>query len=216
MFSAVFVLRCGILWHNAVMKMRPALIALCISLSPAFAQVAKDQNTIEVAPAAPVDPVKKRAQDFDRLFGELHKEAGNKPEATIAKIWTLWEANESPMAEVLLTQSSKAMQDGAFETSEVMLNELVGTYPDFIEPLNKRAMLYYNMKRYDEAMEDINAVLEKEPRHFGALTGQAAIYQAQGNVGKAAASLREAIAVNPHLETAKTVLKQLEHDYPNI
>jgi tetratricopeptide (TPR) repeat protein len=97
-----------------------------------------------------------------------------------------------------------------------MLNELIGSYPDFTEALNKRAKLYYNLKRYDEAMDDINALLEVEPRHYGALAGQAAIYQAQGNVAKAAASLREAIAVNPHLQSAKDVLKQLEHDYPDI
>lgn len=180
---------------------------------PVFAQAAKDQLIIETAP---IDPVKKRAADFDRLFGELHKASPNNPNATIAKIWTLWEANESPMAEVLLAQSNKAMRDGAFETSEIMLNEVVGSYPDFVEALNKRAMLYYNMKRYDEAMDDVNAVLEAEPRHFGALIGQASIYQAEGNVAKAAVSLREAIAVNPHLQTAKDVLKQLEHDYPNI
>jgi tetratricopeptide (TPR) repeat protein len=199
------------------MTMRFALLlSFSLLVNPAAAQVAQDTTTAEVAPAVKIDPAKKRADDFDRLFAELHKETPNNPGATIAKIWTLWEANESPMAEVLLSQSSKAMQDGAFEISETMLDEIVGSYPDFTEALNKRAKLYYNMKRYDEAMDDVKAVLEIEPRHFGALTGQAAIYQAQGNVAKAAASLREAIAVNPHLETAKAVLKQLEHDYPNI
>jgi tetratricopeptide (TPR) repeat protein len=193
-----------------------ALIALSVVFGPAAAQVAKDSNTIEVVPAAPVDPIKKRAAEIDRLFGELHKQKPNNPNATSAKIWTLWEANESPMAEILLAQSNKAMQDGAFSTSETMLNELIGSYADFAEALNKRAKLYYNMKRYDDAMADINALLEIEPRHYGALAGQAAIYQAQGNVTKAAASLREAIAVNPHLQSAKDVLKQLEHDYPDI
>jgi tetratricopeptide (TPR) repeat protein len=194
----------------------PAILAFALCAAPVAAQAAKDQTTIEVAPASPIDPVKKRAEEFDRLFGELHKTGANNPGATIAKIWTLWERNDSAMAEVLLTQSTKAMHDGAFDTSETMLNELIGSYPDYVEALNKRAKLYYNMKRFDEAMDDVNAVLEIEPRHFGALTGQAAIYQAQGNAGKAAASLREAIAVNPHLETAKDALKQLEHDFPNI
>jgi tetratricopeptide (TPR) repeat protein len=214
----VFVLFGLNLWHNARMTHRvlSALFAVTFLVSPVDAQVAKDAATIEVAPAAPIDPVQKRAEDFDRLFGELHKSGVNNPGATIAKIWTLWERNDSPMAEVLLTQSNKAMQDGAFETAEAMLNELIGSYPEYSEALNKRAKLYYNMKRYDEALDDVNAVLDVEPRHFGALTGQAAIYQAQGNASKAAASLREAIAVNPHLQTAKDALKQLEHDFPNI
>jgi tetratricopeptide (TPR) repeat protein len=193
-----------------------ALLAFSILVQPTLAQVAKDSATVEVAPQPPVDPVKKRAEDMDRLFGQLQDKNATNAGATMAKIWTLWSRNDSAMAEVLLMQSNKALQDGAFDTSEKMLNELIGAYPDFVEALNKRAMLYYNQKRYDEAMVDLDAVLDAEPRHFGALSGKAAVYQAQGYPAKAAASLRDAIAVNPYLETAKEVLKQLEHDYPTL
>jgi tetratricopeptide (TPR) repeat protein len=196
------------------MMIRAFALSLILLTAPAHA--AQDSNTIEISPSAPVDPVKKRAQDIDKLFGDLHKGSSANPRATIEKIWALWTRNDSAMAEILLSQSGKAMRDGVFVTSETMLNELLGSYPDYTEGLNQRAMLYYNMKRYDDALVDVNAVLAEEPRHFGALSGLAAIHQAKGDVGKAAAALREAIAVNPHLQTAKDVLKQLEHDYPNI
>lgn len=193
-----------------------ALSLSVLLLLAAPVQAAQEAATIEIAPAVPVDPVKKRAQDIDKLFGELHKGSSSNPRATIEKIWALWSRNDSAMAEILLSQSGKAMRDGVFETSEQMMNELLGAYPDYTEALNQRAILYYNMKRYDDALVDIEAVLAEEPRHFGALSGLAAVYQAKGDVGKAAAALRDAIAVNPHLQTAKDVLKQLEHDYPNI
>jgi tetratricopeptide (TPR) repeat protein len=196
------------------MMIRAFALSLILLTAPAHA--GQDSNTIEISPSAPVDPVKKRAQDIDKLFGDLHKGSSANPRATIEKIWALWTRNDSAMAEILLSQSGKAMRDGVFVTSETMLNELLGSYPDYTEALNQRAMLYYNMKRYDDALVDVNAVLAEEPRHFGALSGLAAIHQAKGDVGKAAAALREAIAVNPHLQTAKDVLKQLEHDYPNI
>ena len=201
---------------------RALAFALALTTAvPALAQetTAQDQTVVDVAPAAPevkIDPVKKRAEDLDKVFAQLQQDNAFNPGSMIAKIWTLWEANESPIAEVLLTQSTKAMQDGAFDTSETMLNELVGSYPDYTEALNKRAVLLYNLKRYDEAMTDIDKVLDIEPRHFGALSGKAAIYQAQGKTALAADALRDAIAINPHLETAKQVLKQLEHDYPTL
>jgi tetratricopeptide (TPR) repeat protein len=197
------------------MMIRFALVlAVMLTTTPAvMAQAAQDAAKVETAP---VDPVKKKAADIDRLLGDLHKTGVANPQATIEKIWTLWSVNDSPMAEVLLTQSSKALQDGAFETSEQMLNELVGSYPDYTEALNLRAKVYYNMKRYDDAQTDLEAVLDSEPRHFGALSGLAAVYQAKGETAKAAAMLRDAISVNPYLESAKEVLKQLEHDYPNI
>jgi tetratricopeptide (TPR) repeat protein len=200
------------------MMIRFALaLALMFATAPVvLAQAAQEGAKVEVAPAAPVDPVKKKAADIDRLLGDLHKTGVANPQATMDKIWTLWSMNDSPMAEVLLTQSSKALQDGAFETSEAMLNELVGSYPDYTEALNLRAKLYYNMKRYDDAQTDLEAVLDSEPRHFGALSGLAAVFQAKGETAKAAAMLRDAIAVNPYLESAKEVLKQLEHDFPDI
>jgi tetratricopeptide (TPR) repeat protein len=198
------------------MLIRIFALSLLLFAAPAYA--AQESATIDVAPVAvaPVDPVKKRAEDIDKLFGELHKGSSSNPRATIEKIWALWSRNDSAMAEILLTQSGKAMRDGVFQTSEQMMNELLGSYPDYTEALNQRAMLYYNMKRYDDALVDVEAVLAEEPRHFGALSGLAAIYQAKGDVGKAAAALRDAIAVNPYLQTAKDALKQLEHDYPNI
>jgi tetratricopeptide (TPR) repeat protein len=215
----VFVFVLSDLWHNQRMMIRYAL-AITLTLTSgtiAFGQAAQDTTVVGAPPAAEtIDPAKKQAQEIDRLFGELHKQNAFNPNATIAKIWALWSRNDSAMAEVLFTQSGKAMQDGVFDTSETMLNELIGSYPDYVEALNKRAMLYYNMKRYDEALVDLNSVLDNEPRHFGALSGMAAVYQAQGNVAKAAGYLRDAIAINPHLETAKQVLKQLEHDYPTL
>jgi tetratricopeptide (TPR) repeat protein len=206
------------MWHDTVMMIRFALTAALLLSTPTFvwAQAAQDSATIEVAPAAPVDPAKKQAAEIDRLLAQLHKEGVLNPQATIEKIWTLWAANSSPMAEVLLTQSNKALRDGAFDTTETMLNELVGSYPEYTEALNLRAKLYYNQKRFDEAQTDLEAVLETEPRHFGALAGLAAVYQAKNQTAKAAAMLRDAIAVNPYMESAKQVLKQLEHDYPDI
>ena len=196
------------------MLIRVFVLVLMFVVSPV--EAAQDSATVDLAPATVVDPVKKRAQEVDKLFGELHKGSASNPRASIEKIWALWSRNDSAMAEILLTQSGKAMRDGVFETSEQMMNELLGSYPEYTEALNQRAMLYYNMKRYDDALVDVEAVLAEEPRHFGALSGLAAIYQAKGDVGKAAAALRDAIAVNPHLQTAKDVLQQLEHDYPNI
>jgi tetratricopeptide (TPR) repeat protein len=197
------------------MLIRATLLSIALLSQSAVAQKANESASLSID-VAPMDPVKKRANEIDKLFGKLHQKGDPQAAATIDKIWTLWGANESPMAEVLLGQSIKAMRDGAFETSEKMLDEVIGSYPNYVEPLNQRAMLYYNMNRFDEAMDDLEAVLAEEPRHFGALVGKAAVLQATGKAGKAAEALREAIAVNPYLETAKAALKQLEHDNPNI
>jgi tetratricopeptide (TPR) repeat protein len=216
----VFVFFCHNLWQYAGMITRFVCLTLFVFALPLPTVAQVESNTakaeVEIPAATPVDKAKKQAQEIDRLFGLLHREGIDNQQATIEKIWGLWSRNDSPMAELLLTQSDKALRDGSFDTSEKMLNTLIDSYPDYVEALNVRSMLFYNLKRYDEALADANAVLESEPRHFGALAGRAAIYQALGNAAEAANSLREAIAVNPYMESAKAVLKQLEHDYPNL
>jgi tetratricopeptide (TPR) repeat protein len=202
------------------MLKRFALILFCTATPFGFAlaEEAKDQasTSVEVAPQPPVDPIKKRAEEIDRLFAQLQQKDLPNAGSRIAKIWTLWSLNQSPTAELLLAQSDKALRDGAYPTAETMLNTVLGAYPDYTEALNKRAMVYFNQKRYDEAMTDLDAVLEQEPRHFGALAGRAAVFNAKGQFTQAAGSLKDALAVNPYLETAKEALQQLERDYPNL
>jgi tetratricopeptide (TPR) repeat protein len=191
-------------------------LALC---APAAAQETSregDGAPQVVAPVQPLDPVVKAARDLDRLFGALRGASLDDAKQIEDKIWANWHQNPSPTAELLLRQASVALTDGALDTSETMLNELVGTYPEYVEALDRRATLYFKLKRYDEALADIEQVLEMEPRHFGALAGRGVIYATQGKIGEAKQSLEEALAINPHMETVQEALKQLARDYPDI
>jgi tetratricopeptide (TPR) repeat protein len=207
------------LWHDRAMKalVLPVLfLALC---APAFAQETNrdSDGSLQVAvPAPPLDPAVKTARELDRLFGALRAASADDAKQIEDKIWANWHQNPSPTAELLLRQASVALTDGALDTSETMLNEIVGTYPEYVEALDRRATLYFKLKRYDEALADIEQVLEMEPRHFGALAGRGVIYAAQGKIGTAKQSLEEALAINPHMETVKEALRQLAHDYPDI
>jgi tetratricopeptide (TPR) repeat protein len=187
--------------------------------APAAAQETNresDGSSQVTLPAQPVDPVVKAARELDRLFGALRAASIDDAKQIEDKIWANWHQNPSPTAELLLRQASVALTDGALDTSETILNEVVGTYPEYVEALDRRATLYFKLKRYDEALADIEQVLEMEPRHFGALAGRGVIYAAQGKIGAAKQSMEEALAINPHMETVKDALKQLAHDYPDI
>lgn len=191
-------------------------LALC---APAAAQETNrdsDSSSQVTLPVQPLDPAVKAARELDRLFGALRAASLEDAKQIEDKIWANWHQNPSPTAELLLRQASLALTDGALATSETMLNELVGTYPEYVEALDRRATLYYKMKRYDEALADIEQVLEMEPRHFGALAGRGVIYAEQGKISAAKQSLEEALAINPHMETVRAALRELAHDYPDI
>ncbi len=78
-----------------------------------------------------------------------------------------------------------------------------------VEAWNRRATLYYLKSDYRHSLEDIQQVLIREPRHFGALAGLGMIMQAIGDDKRALDAFRKALAVNPHLEKVPELVKSL-------
>jgi tetratricopeptide (TPR) repeat protein len=201
------------------MRVVPLLFALLLS-TPTLAQDKDGEVTSNSSSATvklePVDPATRAARELDKLLGELQAEFPRDADATAKKIWSVWMSNPSPTAELLLKQATKAKNDGAFDSSEKILNQLIGAAPEFAEAYNKRAALYYLQKRYDEALADLDQALELEPRHFGAMAGKAMVFHAQGKFAASTAALQDALAINPHDEVAKEALKSIENKTPGI
>ena len=193
-----------------------ALLILMVLSPGAFAEdlPAVGEVPAAVSPSAapenkPLKPAEQRAEQLDVLFAELRK-PGVQGAAVEERIWALWSASESPTAEVLLTQAKAAIEDGAPAEALSILNRLIGANPDFAEAWNKRATLYFMMKKDDAALSDIAKVLDLEPRHFGALAGKGMILERQKKYSAAREAYEEALAVNPTLEQVKAALKELD------
>jgi tetratricopeptide (TPR) repeat protein len=190
-----------------------AVLALLALTSGALAEEAPVPGATPAPAAAvvqkPPKPAELRAEQLDVLLAELHK-AGPQSSAVEEKIWALWGASDSPTAEVLLGQAKIAIWDGADEQALSILNRLIGANPDFAEAWNKRALLYFAMGKYDEALKDIDHTLDLEPRHFGALAGKGVILARQKKYAAARDAYEQALAINPNLEDVKTELKGLD------
>jgi tetratricopeptide (TPR) repeat protein len=186
------------------------LIAILSLVSPASSQEAADPPASEAPAPKPLKPAELRAEELDRLMARLRTVSGPDRMAIEQKIWELWQASDSPTAEILLQQAQAAMDDGAPAESLSILDRLVGAYPDFAEAWNKRATLYYLMHRDAAAMADIEKVLDLEPRHFGALAGRGLIYQRERKYGLARAAFQDALAINPGMEAIQAAVKELD------
>jgi tetratricopeptide (TPR) repeat protein len=155
-----------------------------------------------------VNADKTRGLDF--LFGAL-KAAPDEASAkhVEGRIWALWSQTTSDTTALLMTRAKTALDAKQVDLSLQLLSAVVKLRPDYVEGWNRRATLYYLQNDYTRSLQDIEQVLIREPRHFGALAGLGMIMQELGDDKRALDAFRKALAVNPHLEKVPELVKTL-------
>tara|TARA_B100000749_G_C18302321_1_gene413130 strand:+ start:31 stop:612 length:582 start_codon:yes stop_codon:yes gene_type:complete len=128
-------------------------------------------------------------------------------------IWEIWTESENANVNRAMLIGIASMHAGQLGTALNKFNEVIQLAPDFAEGWNKRATIFYLMKKFDRSVNDIAQTLKLEPRHFGALSGLGLINQAIGQNKAAIKAFEHALDMNPHLPGLKekvTKMKKLE------
>ena len=128
-------------------------------------------------------------------------------------IWEIWTESENAKVNRAMLIGIASMHAGQLGTALNKFNEVIQLAPDFAEGWNKRATIFYLMKKFDRSVNDIVQTLKLEPRHFGALSGLGLINQAIGQNKAAIKAFEHALDLNPHLPGLKekvTKMKKLE------
>ena len=128
--------------------------------------------------------------------------ADNNPqvrEITEQALWRLWFRSDDDEIDLL-------MQRGAVQMQARQLNEAIATYsevirrkPEFAEGWNRRATALFVSGDYAKSLADCDAVIKRNPQHFGALAGYGHVYFALERYDEAIAWWRRALAVNPNM-----------------
>ena len=151
-----------------------------------------------------------RLKNLDFLFEAL-KAA---PDADAAKlvegrIWALWFASGSDTTDLLMGRVKTAADAKDMKLAIELLDAIVALRPDYVEGWNRRATLHFLNKDYANALADLQQVLAREPRHFGALSGLGIIMQEFDQDKLALQAFRRALDVNPHLQKVPDYVKTL-------
>jgi tetratricopeptide (TPR) repeat protein len=160
----------------------------------------------EKLPQVPAD----RTKGLDFLFGAL-KAAPDEASAkhVEGRIWALWSQTTSDTTALLMARSKVAMDAKQYDVALKLLDAVVRLRPDYVEGWNRRATIYYLKNDYAHSLDDIEQVLAREPRHFGALAGLGMIMQELGDDKRALDAFRRALAINPHLDKVPDLIKSL-------
>ena len=188
-----------------------AIVLGATALAPAVAQQVEPPGKQKKLPEAPAKlPKVDRTKNLDFLFGAL-KAAPDEASAkhVEARIWAIWLQTPSDTAALLMSRAKTAVEAKKIEVAIKLLDSVIKLRPDYIEAWNRRATLYYMQNDYGRSLADIQQVLIREPRHFGALAGLGMIMQEVGDEKRALDAYRKALAVNPHLEKIPDQVKAL-------
>ena len=157
-----------------------------------------------------------RKSELDKLFFQLKntKELSSAQiiENKIQKIWSIHPSDNRRGFRLteLLNQGSRLINMGELNKAYDLFTKIIATEPDWSEVWNKRATVLYLMKQYQPSLNDIKITLVLEPRHFGALSGQALNYMELKKYEKAIQSYRAAQKIYPALDSAKKMIPELQ------
>tara|TARA_X000000950_G_scaffold285412_1_gene391310 strand:- start:57 stop:716 length:660 start_codon:yes stop_codon:yes gene_type:complete len=148
---------------------------------------------------------------LDSLFTDLVR-TGSQAEAEqlTSEIWSRWIASDGDADADRLMQSGMALMNrGMLAGAEQVFSQLIQDHPDFAEAWNKRATVRFLLGNDAGSRRDIARVIDLEPRHFGALSGLGMINMRSGDLQAALQAFEAALRVNPHLNQAVDVTRQL-------
>jgi tetratricopeptide (TPR) repeat protein len=122
-------------------------------------------------------------------------------------LWQLWHRSGDARLDSLLREGIEAMERQDLPAADATFTRLIDEAPAFAEGWNKRATVRYMAGDYAASIADCRETLARNPRHFGALSGQGLGHVALGQFNEAADLFRRTLAVHPHLGSARNNLR---------
>jgi tetratricopeptide (TPR) repeat protein len=152
-----------------------------------------------------------RNRNIEFLFGALKVAPDDaSAKAVEDRIWAVWTAAGNETTNLLMSRAKKAMDDKDYDLALKVLGAILEIKPDFTEAWNRRATVYFMKRDYANSLADISKVLQREPRHFGALSGLGIIMQEVGDDKRALDAYRKALEVYPRLKGMEEKVKNLK------
>ncbi len=136
--------------------------------------------------------------DYGPLLADLkHPEEDVRHQAT-EKLWWHWFNQKGAKGLAIINHSQRLIEQEELEQAEQLLTRLINAEPDFAEAWNRRAILFYMQERYQDAVQDCEAVVRLNPYHFGAWHGLGLSHLALAQYREAILAFRRALEIQPY------------------
>ncbi len=122
----------------------------------------------------------------------------------------LWMRVGNPGIESGLRRVARLNLRQQFAESVDVASDLLDLAPETAEAWNLRAIAWYSLEEYDEALADCRRAIELNPWHFLAALGSANCNLELGNMIEALDDFRTALRINPDLDMVRSQVDQLQ------
>ena len=166
------------------------------------------------AETAPQIEVKVPRDDtLDHLFDELRLAPDEETADQISnRIYARLRKSGSDTLDVMMVRGREAMGKGELPVATEIFSRIIALDPAWAEAWNMRASAFFMMGDNARATSDAIETLAREPRHFGALTGLALIYQFEGKPKEALQIYRRVLTIAPQLKPIKDAVQRLSRE----
>ena len=145
------------------------------------------------------------SNELNNLFFKL-KNAENFSKATNIekKIWNIWITNGSNQRNNSeMSKGVTLLNNGNLNKALKVFLNLCEVEPEWAEPFNKVATIKFLQKDYLTSIKYIELTLEKERRHFGAISGLAQINIRLGRFENALNNINQVLKIHPFISIKK-------------
>ncbi|MCB1405941.1 MAG: tetratricopeptide repeat protein [Rhodobacteraceae bacterium] len=189
---------------NALVAATLAFGAVCVG--PYGAVSSARAQTGEHSGGQTSDP----SPDIDALLRDLARPDQERWVRIERQILRYWARSGSAAIDYLFGRGQAALQAGQAEDAIAHFSVVIDHDPDFAEAWNGRATAYFMVNRLGQSMSDIEQVLIRNPRHFGALAGLGMILEQLERPEEAREAFAASLAIHPHQASVIEALARLD------
>ena len=123
-------------------------------------------------------------------------------------LWEIWSHSGDDAVDAMLEDGKNLLKNESYQQAVECFTTVVETDPNFAEGYNQRAIAYFMLEEWSQAIRDCKRTLSLNPDHFGAFAGMGHVYVRLGKIDEALEAYKQALVINPNLiSIAEAVLR---------
>ncbi len=124
-------------------------------------------------------------------------------------LWNIWSHSGDESVDEMFQAGKKHLENENYFEAIEQFTEVIESSPNFAEGYNQRAIVFFVLEKWENALEDCQKTVKLNPHHFGAYAGMGHVYLRLGKIGEAVDAYKQALTINPNLISIANTLVRL-------